>query len=103
MATNFQLLRGGTVIVHDKNDKVSALRNHDILIKGNKIVKIGQTLPVPQNANVTDCQGKIISPGFIDTHHHLWQTQMKGRHAEQAVFNYIPSGKLTMFLVKLSI
>lgn len=91
-ATATTLLQGGTVLFHNQQDKVEALRNTDVLIQANKIVKIGRKLSAPNGADVTDCRGKIISPGFIDTHHHLWQTQLKGCHAEQAVFDYIPTG-----------
>lgn len=93
MALGTTLLQGGTVLSHGKADHVEALHNTDILIQANKIVKIGKNLSAPRGANVTDCRGKIISPGFIDTHHHLWQTQLKGLHAEMSVFDYIPSGK----------
>ncbi|KIW84032.1 hypothetical protein Z517_03278 [Fonsecaea pedrosoi CBS 271.37] len=92
MAAATTLLQGGTVLYHGRKDNVEVLRNTDILIQANKIVKIGQKLSAPSGAAITDCRGKIISPGFIDTHHHLWQTQLKGRHAEQSVFDYIPSG-----------
>lgn len=34
-------------------------------------------------------------PGFIDTHHHVWQTQLKGRHANQTLLNYFPTGNFT--------
>jgi cytosine/adenosine deaminase-related metal-dependent hydrolase len=34
----------------------------------------------------------IVSPGFIDTHHHVWQTQLKGRHANQTLLEYLPNG-----------
>ncbi|KAJ5356377.1 hypothetical protein N7517_010986 [Penicillium concentricum] len=70
------LLQGGTVLAHE-GDLVKVLCDHDILIVGNKIEDIGQGLTLPDGSavRVIDCQGKIVSPGFIDTHHHLWQSQ----------------------------
>src|ERR1700742_2174336 len=41
---------------------------------------------------VVQCQGKIISPGFIDTHRHLNQTQLKGKHANHTLVEYFPGG-----------
>ncbi|KAJ6531061.1 hypothetical protein B0H19DRAFT_1327052 [Mycena capillaripes] len=41
-----------------------------------------------------DCTGKIISPGFIDTHHHVWQTQLKGRHANDLLLEYMCKGRI---------
>jgi cytosine/adenosine deaminase-related metal-dependent hydrolase len=41
---------------------------------------------------VIDCKDKIISPGFISTHNHIWQTQLKGRHANHTLLKYTPPG-----------
>ncbi|KAH7116333.1 hypothetical protein EDB81DRAFT_916702 [Dactylonectria macrodidyma] len=86
------LLKGGTALVHDDQDHVQRLKNIDILVQGNFIAKIGENLSAPANTELVNCAGKIISPGFVDTHHHLWQTQLKGSHADQCVFDYIPTG-----------
>ncbi|KAI1056880.1 hypothetical protein LB507_002301 [Fusarium sp. FIESC RH6] len=85
------LLRGGTVLTHDESDNVKALQR-DILIENNRIVKIASNIDNVAGAEVIECNYKIISPGFIDTHHHLWQTQLKGRHANQLLLDYMPSG-----------
>lgn len=47
------------------------LENGSILIKDGKIVEVGEDLKVPENAEVIDAQGKMITPGFIDAHCHL--------------------------------
>lgn len=86
-------LTNGTLLVHDDQDHVQVVRA-DILIEGNKIAKIGRDISAPQ-AQVIDCTDKLISPGFIDTHHHVWQTQLKGRHANHTLMNYFPSGNFT--------
>ena len=92
------LLQNGTVLIHDQNEDVKAVRT-DILIKSNKIAKIGTGISTP-DATVIDCTDKVISPGFIDTHHHVWQTQLKGRHANHTLMQYMPSGNFTAFLYK---
>jgi len=85
------LLKNGIVLSHGADDHVTALHNTDVLIEGNKIVKIGKSLA---SADETiDCTHKIISPGFVDTHHHMWQTQLKGRHADETLLQYMISGE----------
>ena len=100
------LLKDGTALIHDSNEAVKAVKT-DILLEGNKISKIGKDITAPQ-AQIIDCNDKIISPGFIDTHHHgkctlvpdemqandvsVWHTQLKGRHADQSLLEYMASG-----------
>jgi cytosine/adenosine deaminase-related metal-dependent hydrolase len=93
MAETSLLLRSGTVITLSKDDKVVPLRDTDLLIEGTKIAKIGSKLTAPSGAKVIDCKGKIVSPGFIDTHHHVWQSQLKGRHSNELLIDYMVTGR----------
>lgn len=45
-----------------------------LLIDGCKILAAGLDVDVPAQAEVVDCDGKVIVPGFVDTHTHvgLW-------------------------------
>ncbi|OQD82018.1 hypothetical protein PENANT_c024G01297 [Penicillium antarcticum] len=90
------LLQNATILVpsREPNDYVMPLRSHSLLITDNTISQIERDLIPPAGAKIIDCTDKIISPGFIDTHHHLWQTQLKGRHANQTLLEYMPSGNL---------
>jgi cytosine/adenosine deaminase-related metal-dependent hydrolase len=89
------LLKGGVALVHDKHDHVRPTIT-DILIEGNRIVKIGPSIMADATTEVIDCANKIISPGFVDTHHHVWQTQLKGRHADDALLEYVPKGNVNI-------
>ncbi len=42
-----------------------------LLISQGKIVAVGTHVDVPAQAEVVDCSGKVIIPGFIDTHTHV--------------------------------
>jgi len=93
------LLRNGTVLQHQPDESVAILRNTDVLIQGNKIVHIGPNITVPpsKDVEIIDCTDKLLSPGMIDTHNHLWLTQMKARHAEQTLYEYMYTGNLQSF------
>ncbi|KAF7337821.1 Metallo-dependent hydrolase [Mycena venus] len=86
------LLSNGTVLLHDEQDHVNPVKT-DILIVDNKIANIAPSISPPTDAINIDCTGKILSPGFIDTHHHLWQTQLKGRHADDLFLDYMVKGE----------
>ena len=58
------LLKNGTVVSGDMSVR------EDVLIDGEKIVKVGQNLE-PEDAWVVDVSGKLLFPGFIDGHKHF--------------------------------
>ncbi|KAL5322383.1 hypothetical protein ACEPPN_010356 [Leptodophora sp. 'Broadleaf-Isolate-01'] len=73
-------LNGGTVVTYNKaSNSVEILRNSSILIQNDRIISIGETPPpgILAQAETLNLEGKIISPGFIDTHRHGWQTAYK--------------------------
>jgi cytosine/adenosine deaminase-related metal-dependent hydrolase len=98
MASNSILLQGGTILTHGAGDHVNAIEA-DLLIEGNTISKIAKGIKVGAETEVIDCAGKLLSPGFVDTHHHVWQTLLKGRHANQLLMDYFPSGILIWKIV----
>jgi Tol biopolymer transport system component len=59
-------------IVTMKGDEV--IENGDILVVNNRIKAVGKTgtiEPRPGTKEI-DCSGKTVTPGFIDTHAHMW-------------------------------
>ncbi|KAF1954586.1 Metallo-dependent hydrolase [Byssothecium circinans] len=91
MAPRSMLLKNGIVLVHDANNHVVP-KELDILIRHGKIEKLEKAINASNDVEVIDCTDKIISPGFVDTHHHGWQTQLKGRHANELLLEYLITG-----------
>ncbi len=50
-------------IVHLGNGTV--LRGGTVLVEGDKILKVGQRIPLPKGTKTVDCKGRHISPGFV--------------------------------------
>jgi 5-methylthioadenosine/S-adenosylhomocysteine deaminase len=77
------LLRGGVVLSLDP--KVGDFEKADVLIDGKRIAEIAPTVSA-DDAEVVDCTGTIVMPGFITTHHHQYETLQR---------SVIPDGLLT--------
>ncbi|WP_431728036.1 amidohydrolase family protein [Verrucosispora sp. TAA-831] len=72
------LFSGGTVVTMDP--AIGDLESGDVLIREDRIVAVGADLrshPEASGATVVDTTGRIVSPGFVDTHRHAWQAQMR--------------------------
>ncbi|WP_420860930.1 8-oxoguanine deaminase [Algirhabdus cladophorae] len=54
-------------------DDRQQLSDADILIRDGVIAAVGPNLTVPE-ARVHDASGCIVTPGLVNTHHHLYQT-----------------------------
>ncbi|KAF5260228.1 hypothetical protein NW765_006407 [Fusarium oxysporum] len=85
---NLILIKNATVLTVDP--LTGTLANSDILIQDDRIVAIGQALPNPSEGNVTkiDGQGCIVTPGFVDGHHHMWQQLLRGVATDWSLFDY---------------
>ena len=42
-----------------------------VLVEGGRIVAVGETVAIPEDAEVYDAAGKIVMPGLIDAHCHV--------------------------------
>ncbi|MDO3641114.1 amidohydrolase family protein [Mucilaginibacter sp. L3T2-6] len=86
MKKNKLLLKEGCIIT--MNQTLQVLRHTDILIENDKISAIAPEL------NIEDCQiipaaGKIVMPGFVDSHRHVWESPLKGIAAEYSLMQYL--------------
>jgi len=68
-----KLIRNAQAIV-SCDEKDSVYKDSDLLIEGQKIIEIGQSLSAEGVDEIIDCKNKFIYPGLINTHHHFFQT-----------------------------
>src|SRR6516164_5913315 len=77
------VLRGGVVLSLDPT--VGDFEKADVLIDGKRIAEVAPTVSAG-DAEIVDCTGTIVMPGFITTHHHQYETLQR---------SIIPDGLLT--------
>ena len=78
------LLSGGTIVAFNhETEGLEVIRDGSLLITDDRIAGIfpkgnsPSTRMIPEGTETVDVTGKIITPGFIDTHKHGWQTAFK--------------------------
>jgi 5-methylthioadenosine/S-adenosylhomocysteine deaminase len=78
------VIRGGAVMSMDPT--VGDFPQADVLVEGKKIVAIGRSLHAGGAAEI-DARGRIVMPGFVDTHHHLFETALRSFLADGILIN----------------
>ena len=70
------LLQGGVVLSLDA--KVGDFEKADVLIEGKRIAAVGPNLAAAaRSALVVNAADRIVMPGFVDTHHHQYETLLR--------------------------
>ncbi|WP_248304530.1 amidohydrolase family protein [Breoghania sp. L-A4] len=78
------LIKGGVVLSMDP--AVGNFESGDVLIDGARIVEVGANIDA-SDAVVVDASGKIVMPGFVDTHHHQFETALRSQLADGILIN----------------
>ena len=76
MRTRFE---NGIVVTLGQNNQV--IWNGSVVVEGEKIVGVGKSTELQAqfpDAEVIDCSGQIVLPGFICAHHHFYSTMARG-------------------------
>ncbi|MFI6048922.1 amidohydrolase family protein [Streptomyces violascens] len=68
------LFTGATIVTMDPG--LGVLNRADLLVEGDTIAAVGPGLG-RDGAVVVDADGSILTPGFVDTHRHAWQSQLR--------------------------
>src|SRR5437899_7806812 len=81
------VVRGGTVMTMDPSmPNKGEFAKADVLVEGKHIKAVGPNLSAG-DADVIDARGRIVMPGFIDTHHHQFETALRSFLADGVLIN----------------
>ena len=75
MASDILIKNAHVILTMDDNR--SELNNHDIYLSEGKIVDIGENLSASKDALRVLADNCIVTPGLVNTHHHLYQTMTR--------------------------
>lgn len=78
------LIRGGAVLSMDS--AVGNFSKGDVLIQGARIVEVAASINAPEAA-IIDASGMVVMPGFVDTHHHQFETALRSLLADAILVN----------------
>ncbi|MCI3270519.1 amidohydrolase family protein [Streptomyces cylindrosporus] len=82
--TDRTLLRAGHVVSMDP--AVGDLPRGDVLIEDGKIAAVRPEISA--DAEVLDMTGRIVIPGFVDTHRHTWEASIRGVAPDATLDDY---------------
>ncbi|GAA1013941.1 cytosine deaminase [Acrocarpospora pleiomorpha] len=68
------LFTGATIVTMDP--ALGVLDRGDLLVEGDTIAAVGPALST-DDAVVVESTGTILAPGFVDTHRHAWEAQLR--------------------------
>ncbi len=85
MRENRTLIKGATVITLDS--ELGDLDDADLLVEGGRIALVEPGIDF-DDAELIDATSMIAIPGFVDTHRHTWQSQLRGIAADWSLAQY---------------
>lgn len=58
--------------------EIGVVKNGTILIQKGRVVAVGHNINIPDNARILLAKDSVIYPGFVNTHHHFFQSLFRG-------------------------
>lgn len=89
---NRRLFRNGIVLTMDP--EIGDIDGGDVLIEDGRIAQVGRRLNADAvDADVVDCTGRIVVPGFVNTHLHMFQTALRSYWADALQGTYFTQSR----------
>ena len=80
------LIKNAMLVTMDPSTRDLAVG--DVLIVDDRIERVGPGIEA-DDAEVIDATGMVASPGFVDTHRHVWQSLLRGVAVNWSLFEYM--------------
>lgn len=80
------LIKGGCVVTMDPG--IGDFASADVHVRDGRLVAVAPQLDVP-GAEVIDAVGKIVIPGLVDGHRHVWQSLLRGVSVDWSLPEYM--------------
>ncbi|WP_406049332.1 8-oxoguanine deaminase [Kribbella sp. NBC_00889] len=79
---------GAAVVTVDRERREFGIGH--VVVQGNKLVAVGAgPAPAYDGARVIDGRGCLVTPGFVNTHQHLYQWVTRGLAADATLFGWL--------------
>ena len=82
------VITNATVITMDP--QLGDILNGSVHVNDGAIVAIGANVSAP-GATAIDAQGRVVMPGLIDTHWHMWHTLFRGMSGDKREDGFFPT------------
>lgn len=80
------LIKNAVIMTMNEQDDII---EGDVRIREDRIAEIGEHLEPSAGSRVIDAGGKVMLPGFVQTHIHLCQTLFRGRADDLALIDWL--------------
>ena len=82
------VITNATVITMDP--QLGDILNGSVHVNDGAIVAVGANVSAP-GATAIDAQGRVVMPGLIDTHWHMWHTLFRGMSGDKREDGFFPT------------
>ncbi|MBZ4649691.1 8-oxoguanine deaminase [Thermosipho sp. (in: thermotogales)] len=75
--------------IYTFDEKIGDIENGYILVEDNVIREVGRNWENIEADKVYDLDGYMVIPGFVNTHHHMFQSLTRGLAADKKLFDWL--------------